>query len=195
MNQERFWSRGFGNKYITRNNADKIIQSNEQLFERALLTVNVDSAIEFGCNIGLNLRALDVPELKGVDVNKKALREAGKSVNAEFDEGSVLDYRDNRKYDLVLSKGLLIHIFPELLRQAYDTMYIHCKKYMLICEYYNPVPVEIDYRGHKGRLFKRDFAGELIDGYGMELLDYGFVYHRDEYSQDDLNWFLLQKGE
>jgi hypothetical protein len=50
------------------------------------------------------------------------------------------------------------------------------------------------YRGHADRLFKRDFAGDLIEKYGMKLVDYGFVYKRDNWApQDDITWFLLEK--
>jgi spore coat polysaccharide biosynthesis protein SpsF len=65
----------------------------------------------------------------------------------------------------------------------------------LICEYYNPSPVTINYRGHKDRLFKRDFAGEFMDVYkDVELIDYGFSYRRDQkFPQDDITWFLLKK--
>jgi spore coat polysaccharide biosynthesis protein SpsF len=64
----------------------------------------------------------------------------------------------------------------------------------MVCEYYNPTPVSIGYRGHEDRLFKRDFAGELIDLYGLKLIDYGFIYHRDPVApQDDATWFLMQK--
>jgi spore coat polysaccharide biosynthesis protein SpsF len=66
-------------------------------------------------------------------------------------------------------------------------------KYILVAEYYNPTPVEVPYRGYSGKLFKRDFAGELIDRHKMKLLDYGFVYHRDTHPQDDVTWFLLSK--
>ena len=28
----------------------------------------------------------------------------------------------------------------------------------------------------------------------LDLVDYGFIYHRDKnFPQDDLNWFLLEK--
>ena len=65
---------------------------------------------------------------------------------------------------------------------------------MLVAEYYNPVPVQIEYRGHDDRLYKRDFAGDLIENYGLNLVDYGFVYKRDKQApQDDISWFLLQK--
>ena len=56
-------------------------------------------------------------------------------------------------------------------------------------------PVSINYRGHKDKLFKRDFAGEIMKKYkSLKLLDYGFVYHKDlSFPQDDLTWFLLKK--
>jgi len=63
-----------------------------------------------------------------------------------------------------------------------------------VCEYYNPSPVSVPYRGHQDRLFKRDFAGDLIEGYGLKLVDYGFIYKRDTWApQDDVTWFLLEK--
>jgi spore coat polysaccharide biosynthesis protein SpsF len=65
----------------------------------------------------------------------------------------------------------------------------------LVCEYYNPSPVSIPYRGHTNKLFKRDFAGELMDRYpDLQLIDYGFVYRRDpSFPQDDVTWFLMEK--
>jgi spore coat polysaccharide biosynthesis protein SpsF len=54
--------------------------------------------------------------------------------------------------------------------------------------------VEIDYRGHSGKLFKRDFAGEMLDRFpDLKLVSYGFCYHRDEFPQDDSTWFLMEK--
>ena len=74
-------------------------------------------------------------------------------------------------------------------------MYKNTKKYICIVEYYNPTPVEVIYRGHKGKLFKRDFAGEMLDKYrNLKLINYGFVYKRDNnFPYDDINWFLLEK--
>jgi pseudaminic acid biosynthesis-associated methylase len=97
-------------------------------------------------------------------------------------------------YDLTFTKGVLIHIQPDALSAAYDNLYRLSRRYIMVCEYYNPTPARLDYRGHKDRLFKRDFAGELIDRYGLKLLDYGFVYHRDPVApQDDATWFLMEK--
>ncbi|WP_321419858.1 pseudaminic acid biosynthesis-associated methylase [uncultured Desulfobacter sp.] len=97
--------------------------------------------------------------------------------------------------DLVLSKGVLIHIDPDMLQNVYDKLYSCTKKYLFVAEYYSPKPVSIIYRGHENKLFKRDFAGELMDQFpDLSLRDYGFVYHRDLlFPQDDINWFLLEK--
>jgi hypothetical protein len=52
----------------------------------------------------------------------------------------------------------------------------------------------VEYRGHADKLFKRDFAGEMIDRFDLKLIDYGFFYHRDNYfSFGDSSWFLLEK--
>ncbi len=51
--------------------------------------------------------------------------------------------------------------------------------------------------GYKEKLFKRDFAGELLDTFSdLQLLDYGFLlsHHRDpNFPHDDGTWFLLKK--
>ena len=88
-----------------------------------------------------------------------------------------------------------IHINPEYLELVYSKLYETSSKYILIAEYYNPTPVEINYRGNEGKLFKRDFAGEMMDKYpNLKLVDYGFIYHRDNnFTQDDMTWFLLEK--
>jgi hypothetical protein len=86
-------------------------------------------------------------------------------------------------------------ITPEVLPQVYDRLFAACGRYLLVAEYYNPAPVAIPYRGHSDRLFKRDFAGEIMDRHPrLQLVDYGFAYHRDpNFPQDDITWFLLEK--
>lgn len=198
--QESFWAGEFGNNYISRNEGLKIIAANTALFSKVLeSTTGVNSVIEFGANIGLNLLAirtlLPTAKLSAIEINKQAgnkLREIG---GIKVYTQSILDFFPSRKYDFVLTKGVLIHINPESLQQIYDLLYQSSGRYICIAEYYNPKPVAIDYRGHKDKLFKRDFAGEMLDKFvNLRLVDYGFVYRRDNnFSQDDINWFLLEK--
>jgi spore coat polysaccharide biosynthesis protein SpsF len=78
---------------------------------------------------------------------------------------------------------------------VYDKLHAATGRYLLVAEYYNPQPVAIPYRGHGDRLFKRDFAGEILERHrGLQLVDYGFAYRRDpQFPQDDITWFLLER--
>ena len=202
--QEIFWAGQFGDEYIARNSDAKAISSNVAFFSRALKSAHdVRSCVEFGANIGLNLRTLRVlyPEQEqyAVEINANASAELRKFLPAEkVFECSLLDFDQARLphlCDLTFVKGVLIHIHPDHLRTAYSKLYAASRRYVLVGEYYNPTPVNVPYRGHEGRLFKRDFAGELMDIYpDLELVDYGFAYRRDkDFPQDDITWFLLEK--
>ena len=81
-------------------------------------------------------------------------------------------------------------------------MFILKKKYFLIIESIKDLDLKnikkhnkfnIIYRNKKNKLFKRDFAGEMIKKYKLKLVDYGFSYRYGKYPQDDLTWFLLKK--
>jgi spore coat polysaccharide biosynthesis protein SpsF len=195
--QEEFWATEFGNDYINRNQ-NYII--NIPLFSKVISrTSNVKSAIEFGCNIGLNLKALNtlLPEcsLTGVEINKDACKFLHEWGKCNVINNSIFDYNENQKYNLSIIKGVLIHINPGMLKDVYEKLYDSSNRYILIAEYYNLTPVNVVYHGHSDRLFKRDFAGEMLDKYhDLTLVDYGFLYHRNNnFKQDDINWFLLEK--
>ncbi len=198
--QERFWQGEFGDAYVDRNAGAAAVASSLAFFGRALARAGtLDSVLELGSNRGLNLQALRAllphAELQGVELNGKACTLARALEVAEIWEGSLFDYAVTASVDLAFTKGVLIHLPPDLLPAAYDKLYQASKRFILVAEYYNPTPVEVSYRGHAERLFKRDFAGELLDRHAdLRLLDYGFAYHRDPlFPADDISWFLLEK--
>jgi pseudaminic acid biosynthesis-associated methylase len=198
--QEKFWAGEFGNEYLLRNRGNTLIGGNLRLFSTILAScAPVASVIEFGANIGLNLIALKqllpAAELSAIEINDTAaaaLRELG---GVKVYNQSILDFVPDAPRELAFTKGVLIHINPDMLPEVYQRLYQSSSRYICVAEYYNPRPVEVNYRGHDGRLFKRDFAGELLDAYpDLRLVDYGFSYHRDNnFAQDDINWFLLEK--
>ncbi|CEL28174.1 MULTISPECIES: pseudaminic acid biosynthesis-associated methylase [Pseudomonas] len=198
--QEKFWQGEFGNQYVDRNVGQPLVAVNLALFAKALRRAGkIESLVELGTNAGNNLQALHqlLPhcELFGVEINDSACAQARALQIARIWHGSLFDFPRERSYDLSLSKGVLIHLAPELLPTAYAQLYELSRRYILIAEYYNPAPLEVSYRGNSGKLFKRDFAGEMLDRYpDLQLLDYGFVYHRDpQFPADDVTWFLLEK--
>ncbi len=198
--QEEFWAGEFGDDYTERNQGSQLIASNTALFASIIArNQKVNSILEFGANRGLNLLALrnllPTAELSAVEINPKAVKKLEAIKNLKIYQQSMLEFSVDYQRDLVLSKGLLIHIAPEMLPQAYRVLYESSNCYICLAEYYNPSPVEVEYRGNKGKLFKRDFAGEMMDRYpDLTLLDYGFIYHRDyNFAQNDVTWFVLSK--
>ncbi len=134
----------------------------------------------------MNLKALHqlLPEieLSGIEINKKA-------------HDQLIHFKVDYQRELSLIKGVFIHINPDELQDVYQKLYEASSKYIVIAKYYNPTPVELSYRGHSGKLFKRDFADEFLKKFqGVRLLNYGFAYHGDYlFPQDDITWFLLKK--
>jgi spore coat polysaccharide biosynthesis protein SpsF len=148
----------------------------------------------------MNLRALSLlyPHLNqhAIEINSEAASQLASIIPPEnIYQESILNFSSIKQYDLVLIKGVLIHINPDHLKNVYQSLVSATGKYLLIAEYYNPSPVSLSYRGYADKLFKRDFAGEILDNYkNLELVDYGFSYHRDSsFPQDDINWFLMKR--
>ncbi|TWU37669.1 hypothetical protein Q31b_44570 [Novipirellula aureliae] len=199
--QEEFWAGSFGDEYINRNTEEKFLASNIAFFSKILSnTSGIKSIVEFGPNIGLNLRALQMllpsVDMAGIEINSEAARQLKCSLpKAEIFNESILTVELQKQFDLALIKGVLIHINPDSLPDVYDKLANASARYVVIAEYYNPSPVSIPYRGHDDRLFKRNFAGEFLDLHSeFSLVDYGFTWHRDpNFPQDDLTWFLLER--
>jgi pseudaminic acid biosynthesis-associated methylase len=199
--QETFWAGDFGSDYISRNRSDELLAGNLAFFSKALDKIGTPrSCLEFGANVGMNLRALKLlfPRLDchGIEINAEAARGLSAVIpESNVHNCSILDFRPTRSWDLVLIKGVLIHINPDALSAVYERLAAATGSHLLVAEYYNPVPTSIPYRGHADRLFKRDFAGEILDAHpAFSIVDYGFVYRRDPaFPLDDITWFLLRK--
>lgn len=193
--QEIFWAGEFGDAYNARNEGPELDAGRLAMFARILRSAEgIDSVVELGTNTGGNLWALRqlLPwaEFFGVEVNELAAVEAGNHGNVVH--GSLFT-EDLPVCDMSLAAGVLIHIAPDDLPIAYQRLYDLSNRYILVAEYYDPKPTMIDYRGHRDRLWKRDFAGEMMDRHPLRLVDYGFIYHRGPFPMDDVTWFLMEK--
>ncbi len=202
--QEAFWAGEFGEAYRERCAlSDELVAARTACMARMLKQAGpVASAFEVGCNIGLNLVAMKrvspATKLEAIEINAHSAQAANELGIARVETGSVIGYQPEKTYDLSMICGVLIHLNPEVLPDVYDTLFKLSHRHILLFEYYNPTPVEVTYRGHEARLFKRDFAGEMLDRFKhrLKLVDYGFFYHRDPISRsDDGTFFLLEKTE
>jgi len=172
--QMDFWKGDFGTAYTDRNpqtveedDASYVAEhgiSRTAMSEDFLAGIDRSSKIlEVGANLGLqleHLRQSGFTNLLGIEVNEHAIRQA-KSIHPEVNiiPGTAfeLPFRDGW-FDLVYTSGVLIHIAPKDLPDAMREIYRVSKRYIWGFEYYAPTPTDIEYRGKKGFLWKRDFA-------------------------------------
>ena len=78
--QEQFWSTDFGNEYIKRNTYEDLYPGLLYFWSKIISkTSAVKSCIEFGANIGVNLRAIKtlVPdmEIAAIEINHMACQD------------------------------------------------------------------------------------------------------------------------
>lgn len=199
--QEKFWMGSFGDDYIERNSGNDLLAAKLAAFSDFLRhATGIRSTLEFGGNIGMNERAIGllIPGVRMdvVEINKMASKRCAEIENVTVYNDSIFDFQTDRKYDLVFTCGVMIHLEPDMLGGVYEKMYAFSNRYILINEYYNPEPMEVTYRGNADKLYKRDFAGEMMDMYpNLTLVDYGFIYRRSMSFPvlEDMTWFLMEK--
>ena len=137
--QEKFWAGDFGDEYIGRNKSEEYLASNLNFFSKAFNQLGQPkSIIEFGANIGMNLRAIKLLfptiDLFGIEINKNAADELAKFIGKEnVFNGSIFEFEATHKCDVSLIKGVLIHINPDMLSLVYEKLYTASNKYILIC--------------------------------------------------------------
>jgi len=196
--QDAFWAGERGDAY-TQKNSGPHVGSQIHFFSDILRRVpDVGSVYEVGANAGLNLDAIKALnpniEIAGCDINEQAVG-ISKAKGYAIDLCSIFEIGSGHPFDLVFTRGVLVHINPERLNDVYDRMGQLSGKYILIDEFFSPVPVPIDgYMGQNGVLFKRDFGREMLNRLGLKLLAYGFRSKIDPvFPGYDTNWYLFQK--
>jgi spore coat polysaccharide biosynthesis protein SpsF len=93
--QEIFWAENFGNEYIDRNNCVEQFASYLHFWSKIFkCSNNIKSVIEFGGNIGVNIRAmktlLPFANFSVIEINKKACGELAKIEGLKIFNDSIL---------------------------------------------------------------------------------------------------------
>ena len=203
-----FWKADFGRDYIQRNPPSaEHIEAATEVFRRILTTSgimgNVSSVLEVGANIGINLQGLREvlgaeASLAALEPNHTACQQLKSAQALRLDrviEGAAYSIPcSENSFDLVFTNGVLIHIPPEQLDMALAEIVRVSKRYILCSEYFSHEPAAIEYRGRNGLLWKRDFGRAYLEAAPyLSVVSYGFLWQREFWDFDDLNWFLFEK--
>lgn len=200
--QEVFWKNEISDTYVQSNLFfDKSLGL--EAWSRMLSSIDkaeVTSYLDCGSNIGRNIAflksALPNASANIIELSEEPYKQCLHSF--EIDEsflGPIKGAKFNRRFDLVFTNVVLIHINPDDLLESMSRMYELSSKYILIGEYFNRTPVMIDYRGESDRLFKRDFGKLFVENFNCKILDYGFLwgYEFDKAGFDDITYWLFEK--
>jgi len=167
-----FWRGKFGEVYLERNKTFDEVNKRyknqtgitvEQIFLNFFEDIDRDlKIIELGCNVGLNLSFLQkmgFRNLYGLELNQKACEIAARNnPSISFIHSGIEEYDPkDEKFDLVFTAGVLIHINPNSLNSIIKKIVNLSNKYIFGFEYFSNDVVAIDYRNHKGVMWKQNF--------------------------------------
>jgi pseudaminic acid biosynthesis-associated methylase len=172
-------------------------------FRRILGGLKIQSVLEVGSSIGLNLLFINKVfsgdiKFYAVEPNRKAFDKLTSEKRIRLEkawncDGFQLPLADS-SVDLVFTSGVLIHVAPSDLSRITDEIVRVARKYVLCIEYFSHTPVEITYRNKKGLLFKRDFGSFYLDRFpNLKCTRYGFLWQRELPIFDNLTWWLFKK--
>ena len=192
---ESLWGGEFGDEYVTRNFDDGAGRT--PFWKHVLDVIQPASALEIGCNVGGNLRALasllGAENVAGVDINEsalKALAEVAPEIRTQLSPARTLPFADGA-FDLVFTTGVLIHQPQDSLGEVIDEIVRVSGRYVVCGEYFAAETEEVPYRGHEGALFRGDF-GALYAERGLTELERGFLARDGVW--DDLTYWIFEKS-
>ncbi len=200
--QEDFWMNKITESYAQDNSLfDEPLGL--RAWERILSKIDksdIASYLDCGSNIGRNLaflkKILPAATANIVELAKGPYNRCLEDFQiSESFLGPIKNSRFEKKFDLVFTNAVLIHVNPDDLLESMSRMYELSSRYVLIGEYFNRTPVMINYRGEDDRLFKRDFGKLFAENFDCKVLDYGFLWGHefDKAGFDDITYWLFEK--
>ena len=168
------WAQSYGVNYIVKGLGEDWETTRVPLWENVVAELRAcETILEIGCNIGMNVRAINKLQpqarITGLEINRICVDLVKKDLPyVDVIHDSLLSYKGRNKWDMVLSRGVLIHINPDALPEAYKKLGRMARKYVFLAEHYSE-SVEID-------------AGYPPSGRGFDKQD-DFLWRRDFFTE------------
>jgi pseudaminic acid biosynthesis-associated methylase len=199
--QEKFWRDTYAADYLRKNR-----EFNQALGARAWQEMlrkaeGIETILECGSNVGGNIGFLDalLPRAKKsiIELSPEAYAIVTRTYQlAHAFNGSILDSSlPQGGFDLVFTRGVLIHIHPDSLAENMARMLEYSRRYVLFAEYFSRTPEMLEYQGVPNKLFKRDFGKFFLERFPVDVVDHGFLWSHiyEQAGFDDITWWLFRK--
>lgn len=182
----QFWTGQFGKEYTNRNQGFDYVKEWDEMMKKC----EASTILEIGCNRGMNLEALRSLgyRVSGVEPSEYARSQAKPSLVIVNGTAQDLPFED-KKFDLVFTAGVLIHIPFEDLPKIFQEMDRVSKKYILFCEYFAEEEEMVKYRGYDDQLWKRNYKKLFMDRYP----NYKLISEGEMPTMDNSTYWLFEK--
>jgi len=167
-----YWAGPEGDAYHKRNWVDWRVRTG---FWRDMINyTGVRSVLEIGCNAGWNMSAIkecgENVNCVGTEINYGAYLHA---IGAGLKAHHTHDFAQvPGAFEMVFTSGVLIHIEPENIINMMQGIRDKALRWVLAIEYEAAAETEIEYRGERGRLWKRPY-GAMYEALGMRCFSTG----------------------
>ena len=167
-----YWAGQEGDDYTRRNWVDW--QERLGFWDDIIDKTGVRSVLEVGCNAGWNLSALKLAysgiQVVGTEINYSAYMQA---TTAGLTVHNLFDFRQvPGAFEMVFTSGVLIHVEPSNIIEMMQGIRDKALRWVLAIEYEAAAETEIEYRGERGRLWKRPY-GAMYEALGMRCFSTG----------------------
>ena len=131
----------------------KNFHEQEKILLDVLKRLSFDSVLECGCGFGritkLILKNFSISEYHAFDLSSHQINNAQKNCqnfdNVHFDISTIQDFETDKKFDLVLSVEVLLHILPKDINQIITKMVNLSKRDVINLDWYEKIiPKKID---------------------------------------------------
>jgi|SRR6478735_2127339 pseudaminic acid biosynthesis-associated methylase len=191
---ERLWSGTFGDAYTERNT--DVAGYRGPFWRDVVAETRPASVLEIGANVGANLSWLTqlAPDasITGLDVNAAAVEEMRRRVPPA--RGVVAGARAlpfaSDAFDLVATVAVLIHQPDDTLLTAMSEVVRCARRWLLCAELHDATTTEVDWRGERGALFKRDYGAIYREHFPeLRLVRHGLLDRSQGW--DDVTFWLF----
>jgi spore coat polysaccharide biosynthesis protein SpsF len=193
VEQERIlnlWKGNYGDEYFDRNAPRKEwVLNTIKAMSRILSSLHgakLNKILEIGAADGINIESLQKitdADLYAIEPNKLAyerLLQKNLVPKENLYNKAMHEIKfDDNQFDLVFTKGVMVHIAEEDLHDFCAEMIRISSRYVVAIEFFADTVEYISHRGQKNNLIKRDYGEFLMDNYSnLSLVDYGFLWKK-----------------